>query len=618
MKGLFGNILEIDLSNSKIKEIELEEEIYRKFLGGYGLGVWYIYKNLRSGIDPLGSENILGFLPGMFNGTNVPMAGRFMAASKSPLTYTWGDSNVGGYIGPEVKRTGHDAIFIKGSAKEPVYIHIENDVEILDASKYWGKSALETEMELKSIYKNSQVLTIGRPGENLSLISAIITDRGRALGRSGLGAVMGSKKLKALVVKGTKNVEIYDKEKLRTIINKMLEKMNPNKNRAANWWHKYGTIGGNEYSHLSGDTPIKNWKGIGVIDFGPEKAKLISGENVIKDNIRSYGCAQCPVACGAIIKRETKYGIIEGHRLEYEGGGMLGGLLLNGDLDSIVYGFELANRYGYDVISLGAVIAFSMELYENGIIKKEDLGFELNWGNGDSVIKMIEFLNRGEGIAKILNLGVKRASEILGVVGDAAVHVHGQELPAHDPKYLPSLATTYVADPTPGRHTAGGIGFSEGGKITPVFPIDFDFPKLEKYQYSGKGKAHAIISNQTQVGNALGFCIFADSFAPHPFKELINAVTGWDVTNEELLKTGERIQDLRHLFNIREGLKPSEFVLPKRAQGIPPHSDGPLKGITVDVQTLVKEYYQAMDWDLSTGMISKEKLVELGLEEFIF
>ncbi|MGC8662970.1 MAG: aldehyde ferredoxin oxidoreductase family protein [Thermoplasmata archaeon] len=617
MFGVFGKILKIDLSTEKIEEIEVEENIYRKFLGGYGLGVWYIYRNLKPGIEPLGPENILGFIPGMFNSVNVPMAGRLMAATKSPLTGTWNDSNVGGFIGPELKRTGYDGIFIQGISKEPVYIHMENEVEILDAKDLWGKSALETENVLRSKYTGSQVLSIGRPGENLSLISAIITDRGRALGRSGVGAVMGSKRLKAIVAKGTKNVEIYDKEKLRKLSNEMLERMNPNKSKSAMWWHKYGTIGGNEFSHLSGDTPIKNWKGIGTIDFGTEKAKAISGENIIKDNVKSYGCAQCPVACGAIIRRETRFGPVEGHRLEYEGGGMLGGLLLNSDLDSIVYSFELANRYGYDVISLGEVIAFSMELYENGKIRKEDLGFELKWGNGEAVVKFIEMLNKNEGIAKILNQGVMRASKMFKS-DEFAVHVHGQELPAHDPKYLPSLATTYVADPTPGRHTAGGIGFSEGGSIKPRFQVNYEFPKFEKYSYTGKGLAHAIISNQTQVENSLGFCIFSDTFSPFPYADLTNALTGWDVTNDELMKIGERIQDLRHLFNLREGLKPKDFVLPERAQGIPPHSDGPLKGITIDVDSLVNEYYRAMEWDIDTGMPSNKKIKDLDLQEFIF
>lgn len=618
MFGYFGKVLDIDLSSGKIKEIDVDDDIYRKFLGGYGLGVWYIYKNQPVGVNPLDGSNYLSFLPGFLNGTGVPMAGRMMAASKSPLTGTWGDSNVGGYIGPELKRTGYDGVFIKGISRDPVYILIGKDVEILSASEIWGRSALEAENYLRERYRGSQVLVIGEAGENVSLISSIITDRGRALGRSGLGAVMGSKRLKALVALGKKEINIYDRKKLIELNKLLLEKMNPNKNKAAERWHRYGTVGGNEYSHLSGDTPIKNWKGIGIIDFGEDKAKAISGEEVIKSNVRSYGCASCPVACGAIIKKETKYGEINGHRLEYEGAGMFGGLLLNGDLDSIEYSFELANRHGYDVISLGAVVAFAMECYELGIIKKEDLGFELKWGDGDALVKMVHFLLKNEGIARILNKGVKKAAETLGAPEEIAIHVHGQELPAHDPKYLPSLATTYVADPTPGRHTAGGIGFSEGHKPVPVFPIDFNFEKIEKYTYKGKGMYQAIISNQTQVENALGFCIFSDTFSPLPYPDIINAVTGWDVTSEELLKTGERIQQLRHLFNLREGIKVDDLKLPKRAAGIPPQVDGPLKGITIDVDSLVGEYYDAMGWNRQTGFPDKQRLIDLGLEKFIF
>jgi len=617
MYGVFGNVVHIDLSTGKVREIDLDESIYKKFFGGYGLGVWYIYKNLEKNIDPLGEKNILGILPGMLNGTNAPMAGRMMAATKSPLTGTWGDSNVGGHMGPELKKTGHDGLFISGISKDPVYIYIEKDIEILDAKDLWGKTTTETEKILRERHQGSQVLSIGQAGENVSLISAIITDYGRALGRSGVGAVMGSKRLKAIVAKGTKEVSIYNREKFREIVSRMMEIMNPSKNKDAEIWHKYGTIESTEYSHLSGDTPIKNWKGIGIIDFGREKIKNISKEEIVKDNVKSYGCASCPVACGAWIKRKTKYGEIEGHRLEYEGTGMLGGLLLNGDLDSVAYGFELANRYGYDVISLGAVIGFAMECYELGIIKKEDLGFELNWGDGDAVIKTIELMVKNEGIGKILNMGVKRASEILHAPEEIAIHVHGQELPAHDPKYLPSLATTYVADPTPGRHTAGGVGFSEGSVPRTQFPIEgIKFQKLEKYVYTGKGYAHAVISNIRQVENSLGFCIFSE-FGQYPYVELVNSVTGWNLTDKDLLRNGERIQNLRQLFNIREGLKPSDFRIPNRAIGIPPQKAGPLENITVDVDSLVKDYFNAMEWDINTGMPSERKIRELDLEEFI-
>ncbi|MGC8995512.1 MAG: aldehyde ferredoxin oxidoreductase family protein [Thermoplasmata archaeon] len=617
MYGYNGKILLIDLSGEKINEIYLDDYVYRKFLGGYGLGVYFLLKNQKKGIDPLSEESYIGFLPGLLNGTGVPMAGRFMAVGKSPLTGGWNDSNVGGYIGPEIKNAGFDGIFITGKSKDPVYIYVSKSIEILDASKYWGLDAIKTENELEKIHGDGEILTIGQAGENISYISSIITDRGRALGRGGLGAIMGSKNLKAIYVRGYTNVKIYDREKLRTYISKMMEKMNPKKNKIADYWHRYGTTGGNEKSHLSGDTPIKNWKGIGIRDFGKENAKKISGNEVIKDNIRSYGCAQCPVACGAIIRRNTRYGLIEGHRLEYEGLGMLGGLLLNSDLDSIAYSFELANEYGYDVISLGAVIGFAMECYENGILSEKDLGLKLEWGNPDSIVEFIEKMAKNDGIYKILNKGVAYASKFLNAPDEMAVHVHGQELPAHDPKYLPSLATTYVSDPTPGRHTAGGIGFSEGSEYIPFFDIGIEKVNIEKYVYKGKGRYHFISEVQTQVINSLGFCIFADSFSPLPAAEVLNAVTGWDIDANELMIIGERILDSRRLFNYRENVYLKDNILPKRAEGNPPHDEGPLKGITIDWRTMVEEFAKEAKWDLETGLPDRERLKELDLIDFI-
>ncbi|MGC8691562.1 MAG: aldehyde ferredoxin oxidoreductase family protein [Thermoplasmata archaeon] len=617
MFGMFGRVYYIDLSRQKIEDIILEEEIYRKYLGGYGLGAYFLLKNQKKGIDPLSEESIIGFIPGFLNATGVPMAGRSMSVGKSPLTGGWNDSNVGGYIGPEIKRTGYDGIFITGKSNDPVYIYISRDIEILDASGLWGMDAVNTEKELDRIHGDGEILTIGPAGERMSYISSIITDRGRVLGRGGLGAIMGSKNLKAIYVKGFEDVKIYDRQKLRQYISAMMEKMNPRKNRIAEYWHRYGTTGGNERSHLSGDTPIKNWKGIGIKDFGSENARKISGDEVIKDNIQSYGCAQCPVACGAIIKRNTKYGEIEGHRLEYEGLGMLGGLLLNSDLDSISYSFEMANEYGYDVISLGAVAAFAVECFEKNILNENQLGIKMGWGNPDAIVEFIKNMAKNEGIYKILNRGVAYASKYLNVPEDMSVHVHGQELPAHDPKYLPSLGTTYVADPTPGRHTAGGIGFSEGSEYVPFFDIGLEPVKIEKYIYRGKGKYQSISSIQSQVINSLGFCLFSDSFSPLPVVEVLNAVTGWDTTAEELMTIGERIMDARRIFNYREKVYLSENELPGRASGRPPHEEGPLKGITIDWKIMVEEFAKEMRWDLKTGLPDKEKLRELDLIEFV-
>lgn len=615
MKGVNGKILEINLSNKQWKSTNVPEEIYRKFLRGYGLGVWYIYTHQKPNVDPLGPDNTLGIVSGMLNATNYPLSGRFMAVSKSPLTNAWTDSNAGGKFGPKLMRSRYDGIFITGISDKPVYIFIDEDVKIMDASDLWGKLTNETEDILKSRHKGAEILSIGPAGEKLSPISAIITDKGRALGRAGLGAVMGSKKLKAIVAAGNKDIEFYDKNEMVKIIKSFSTAF---KNERFQYWHKYGTSGSTDSSTLNGDAPIKNWKGIGIRDFGIENARKISGDVMIKDNVRSYACASCPIACGTIVRRETRYGVVEGHRLEYEGASLFGSSLLNRDLDSIVYSFELCNRYGLDVISTAAAIGFAMECFEKGILSEDEIGFPLKWGNPDGIVRMVELIGKSEGFGKILAQGVKRASEIICKGSEKfAIHVHGQELPAHDPKYMPSVGTTYMADPSPGRHTAGGMGFFEGTVPVPPFELNVKFEKVEKYKYSGKGKYQAIMSNADQVQNSLGFCRFrriVPEFATMPYIEMIRAATGISFTTDELYKCGERIQNLRQMFNIREGITLMENKIPGRAIGIPPMEDGPLKGITVDIETMVKEYLVSMDWDTETGKPSDKKLEELDLK----
>jgi aldehyde:ferredoxin oxidoreductase len=615
MKAINNQIGIVEISINKVKIEHVDDEVYKKFLGGYGLGVWYLHTHQRPNVDPLGPENTLGIISGLLNNTNIPMSGRFMAVAKSPLTGTWGDSNCGGHFGPKMMQAGLDGIFINGISKEPVYILIENGkISIHDATDLWGKTTTETEGILKNRHNGSEVLSIGPAGEYMSLISCIITDKGRALGRSGLGAVMGSKKVKAIVAVGNKKADVFDPSTLKSITKSMLNASKDERSAIYKRWHMYGTAGSNEFSALSGDTPIKNWNGIGIIDFGKENAKKLSGEMIVKDNVQSYGCASCPVACGAWIRRETRFGLIEGHRLEYEGASLFGQALLNSDLDSVAMSFELCNQYGLDIISTAAAIGFAMECFEKGMINERDVGFKLGWGDPDAIVKLVHMIGKGEGFGRVLGLGVKKAAEKIGKGADKiAIHVEGQELASHDPKYMPSLATTYLTDPTPGRHTAGGVGFDEGSVPTPVFNINLHFEKLEKYEYKNKGKTHAIMSNMTQVQNALGFCSFSFVFGTLPYTDMIKSATGLEYTPEELLLTGERIQDMRHLFNLREGLNPARFTIPGRAIGTEPQKDGPLKGITVDIDSMKREYYDAMGWDLETGQINANKKKELDL-----
>jgi len=616
MYGLNGKILWVDLSEMSFREEEIPEEIYRKYLTGNGLGSYLINREMKGGEDPLGPDNILGVVTGIFNGFPIPLGGRFEVVAKSPATGTWGDANCGGKFGPELKNSGFDGIFFRGIAKEPVYLKIVDGKYSLESARdIWGKDAYAAESYLRKIEPKGQALVIGVPGEKKMLIASIMNEYGRAAGRSGLGAVMGSKKLKGILVRGTKNVEPYDRQLLNQTVKEIQIQFNKNIDLARPW-QLYGTTAITESSHLNGDTPIKNWKGVGIVDFGEKNAEKISGEEIAKDKLRSYGCAQCTLACGGHVRRNTKYGLIEGHRLEYEGTGAFGGLNLVSDLDAMAMSFELCNRAGLDIISTGAVIAFANECYENGILKKEDIGFEIGFGNADGMVELVKLIAEGKGIGEVLGQGSLQASKVIGKGSEKfAMSVLGQDLPMHDPRLMPSLGTTYIADPTPGRHTAGGIGFDEGGSLTLPFSHPESGKKIERYEFRGKGHLQALSAYGTQIINATGMCLFSTSVWPnsYPYLKLFKAVAGWDMTVDELVEAGHRIQVMRHIFNHKQGVNPKKIEPPGRMVGIPPLEAGPTAGVTIDYRTMVEEYLKEVGV-LEDGSVSPEVIRDLGIE----
>ncbi|MEM0127000.1 MAG: aldehyde ferredoxin oxidoreductase family protein [Thermoplasmatales archaeon] len=616
MYGLNGKILWVDLDTMSFKVEEIPEEIYKMYLTGNGLGAYILNREMKGGEDPLGPENILGVVTGIFNGFPVPLGGRFEVVGKSPATGTWGDANCGGKFGPELKNAGFDGVFFRGIAREPVYLKIVDGKYSLESARdIWGKNAYEAEDYLKKIEPKGQALVIGVPGEKKMLIAAIMNEYGRAAGRSGLAAVMGSKKIKGILVRGSKKVQPYDAKLLTETMKEIQIQFNKNIDLARPW-QLYGTTQITESSHLNGDTPIKNWKGVGLIDFGEKNASRISGEEIAKDKIRSYGCAQCTLACGGHISRKTKYGPIEGHRLEYEGTGAFGGLNLVSDLDALAMSFELCNRAGLDIISTGSVVAFANECYENGILTKEDIGFEIGFGNADGMVKLVELIAEGKGIGEILGQGSLQASKIIGKGSDKfAMSMAGQDLPMHDPRLMPSLATTYIADPTPGRHTAGGIGFDEGGSLTLPFSHPESGTKIERYVFSGKGHLQALSAYGTQIINATGMCLFSTSVWPnsYPYLKLFKAIAGWDMTVDDLVNIGHRIQLLRHMFNIKQGVKPKDIKPPGRVVGNPPLPGGPTGGVTIDYETLVRDYLKEVGID-EDGKISEDVIRELKIE----
>lgn len=644
--GFFGKVLWINLTEENFKEELLAEEIYRQYLGGYGLAVKLIYEHMPANIDALSSESIIGFFPGLLTGTVAPFSGRYMVAGKSPLTGTWGDSNSGGTFGPEIKKCGYDAILLKGMAQNPVYISIINgNKEIIDASDLWGLDFVKVEQFLKERYgRTVKVAGIGQAGENLSKISGIANDKGRIAARSGLGAIMGSKNLKSLVLKGNQGLNVYDKTHFMNLVknyNRMGVKKEPGKliksvlNKSPNFakllrrfrikfsgpagmiryiYRKFGTSTGNTLAAEIGDSPIKNWSGIGMYDFPFSKSKKISTLIIHNYKVRDYGCFACPIQCGAILK-VPELDFEETLLPEYETCSAFGSLLLNNDFLSILEINDLCNRAAIDTISTGVTVALAVECFENGILSLEDTdGLELTWGNSEALVELVKKIIKREGIGDLLADGCDIAAEKIGKgCKKFAMTSFGSEVAMHNPRIFPSLAFTYAYDPTPGRHTAASIDYINIGPIN-KFQNGFKLPKGWNKRNNIKQEAQKLTTCFHQTLCSAGLCTFSTLFGPYPFIDLINSLTGWDIKMDDIIEIGWRIQTLRHAFNLREGVEIINNELPGRITGNPPDQKGPTKGISVEYKDFFKGYCTKMGWNPENGYPLKETLKDLNLD----
>jgi len=538
--------------------------------------------------------------------------------AKSPLTGAWADSNSGGFWGPELKWAGYDAIFISGISPKPAYLLLSRGkAELRDAAHLWGKDANETDDILQQELGKPQVRVacIGPAGEACSLISGIVNERERIAARSGVGAVMGSKRLKAVAVRGDKKrAFVAQPEKFRLAREDYSKRLKGSKFQQG--LTAVGTGGGTSFLLSIGDCPTKNWNSTGAESM-PTCVNLDSA-NMDKYKLKSYGCHACPVRCGAIIEVKeglfaTKGGI---RRPEYETLAALGALCLNNSVEAVIKANEICNLYGLDTMAVGNVIAFSMECYENGLISKEDTdGIELAWGNGEAVVALTEKMAKREGFGAVLADGVEKAAERIGKGSEKyAMHVHGQRLPYHDPRNSPALGTSIMSDAQPASHmNTEGTNLLEQGVPLGSDPL-LQSPKLAIYgDYEGKGPMYATGAAYYQLLSSSGLCaLYTVAFAV-PVAELIAPVTGWDFDWEEGLKAGRRILTLRQAFNAREGLSPEEFKLPQRV--MLPQSVGPAAGTKIDYDSLRSGYFTAMGWDIKTGKPHRQTLIDLGLDE---
>jgi aldehyde:ferredoxin oxidoreductase len=610
MKGGYaGKLLFVDLTKQTFEERVLSDELAKHFVGGYGIGARLLYDMMKPGADPLGPDNILGFVSGPLNGTGALYGGRYTVVCKSPVTGGWNDANSGGFFGPELKRAGFDGVFVSGASDKPVYLFVKDGkAEIRDARALWGKDSVETLEALiqETGEPNLRAALIGPAGERQSLMACVINEKHRAAGRGGAGAVMGSKNLKAVAVRGTREVPVADREKIKEINAEILDYMkNGPTVEQVKLWAAYGTGGITAGAGLTGDAPAKNWGGAGAVDMGEESlTKLATFSFDARYNVKKYACAQCPLACGAHYKVDDgKWPVGETDRPEYETLAAFGTMALNDDVESIIKCNHICNRYGLDTISVGATIAWAIECYENGIFsKKETGGIELTWGNGEAIVAATQAIADQTGFGKVLALGSAGAAEKLGKGAHYLQTVRGIELPMHDPRFSPRFARTYQHDPTPARHVKGGLGIP-----------DFRSPNEVKYDYDGRGQLDVAVTCHTEIMNISGSCLFGGFSMPQgALPRLIEAATGWDFKEENVLRTGKRIMDMRHVFNLREGQKRADSLLPTRCVGDPPLTEGPLKGVTVDHRKLADQFFESIGWNKETLVPTRESLEDLG------
>jgi len=620
MYGTTNRLLRANLTDGKIKTEMLSEEVVKRFLGGKCLGAKILYDELEPGIDPLGPENKLVFAAGPLTGAPFPGNSRHVVMAKSPVTGGWGESHAAGFFGPELKCAGYDAVIVEGRAEEPTYLWIrEGEAELRDAKDLWGKITGDVQRGIRRDVGDdkTRVAAIGQGGENLVRFASVISDLYCAAGRCGMGAVMGSKKLKAVAVRGTKKVSIADEQTFKSLLDTARDEA------MAGWGQEmfdYGT--GKDLDNLSytGRLPTKAF-----MKCTFDGADKITGETLSRTIMKRRGtCPACPDAHYRIVETRGRYATDPDYGgPEYETLASLGSLCMVDNLEVIVKGNELCNKYSLDTIATGVSIAFAMECYEKGVIAKKDTGgVDLSWGNGDAVIEMIHKIAKREGIGDILAEGVKRAAEKIGGGSESwALHVKGAELPMHEPRGKKGMGLGYATSDRGASHLQvyHDDSFEKEANVAPEIGIDSSLvPQNRTETGPRKVKLVKICEDLMALYNSLVICRFV--FYPagilmKTFMGIFRSVTGWDASPLELLQVGERSFNLTRAFNAREGFTRKDDVLPMRV--MEPLSEGVLKGeaFPADVlESMLDLYYDYRGWDRKTGWPKREKLLEVGLE----
>lgn len=604
--GYIGKILRVNLTNGTIATEALREDWARDFVGGVGYSARLLYEELKPGTDPLGPDNKLSFMTGPVNGTMIPAASRCSVCSKSPYTGSFFHSIFGGYFGPELKFAGYDGLVIEGKAERPVYLWIDDDrVELRDAAHLWGKDTLSAQSILREQIGDDQIhiATIGKAGEDLIPFAMIMLDM-RAAGRGGMGAVMGSKNLKAIAVRGTGSVSVPNMLKVYNTSLCINERVSTNP--AVKGLSDYGTPRNVASMNAAGILPTRNWQTetfAGMKNITGEAMK----DKVVKGN---RACFACSINCTkySVVPDGPYKSIINGP--DYETIYGFGSICEVDDIEALCKADEICDHYGMDLITASMCVGWAMECYEKGIFTQEDTGgLDLTWGNAEAMLELTEMIGKREGLGALLAKGTREAAKIVGKGSDAfTIENKHTEWPGHTCRPFPAAAVGYATGP-------------RGGSHHDIRPTPEKTGLVDRKTLDGKGAVAAEINHWLILCDSAGLCHLAEPvWGPIKISqnvvEALNAVTGWDLDYDGYHRIAERQWNMIRCFSAREGFTRQDDQLPRRFME-EPIPEGPMKGAYIPRETLERlknDYYTYRGWSLETGNPSREKLCELGLE----
>ena len=596
-------ILKINLTTAQTEDYLVPEHWEKDFLGGASLAARILYEYLTPDLDPLSPEAPLLFMTGPLTGTSGPTTGRFVICGKSPATGLWAESNIGGFWGPELRKAGYAGLWITGKASEPVVLWLNgNRLEVRPAAHLWGMETYAAQEKVKEEIgvKSARVCVIGPAGERGVLFASIMCDHGRMAGRTGLGAVMGSKNLKAVAVHGEGEIPVFDLTRYKVLRSEANRKLR--EDNEAKVLRELGTASAANYAEYLGAMPVKYFSR-GVFPAVDEISGAKMTESIL---VGQSACQGCVIACGRVVKLPGESVKRKGPEHETMVG--FGANLLNDNLASIVALGELCDRFGMDTISTSNTIGLAFSLYEKGVITKEDTGgIELSWGDVDAIEQLVRLTVSRQGVGDLLALGSKRFGAHFGAE-EEAVQVNGLEVAYHDPRGVSGMALSYATSPRGACHNQSDYFFVDWGHSHEEIGIEF----MDRHAQAEKAANVARHQNWRSVDNALVTCIFANVGAQEKV-DLVNAACGLDWSVAELMRFGERSWNLKRAVNNRMGLTARNDTLPKAL--LTPMPDGGSAGFVPDIQGMLFAYYAARGWDEATGKPTRKKLTELGLED---